>query len=59
VHGTGYVEVVDSVRHEMAMDLVEQGRLSFTEIAFLLGFTAQSGSAITFRTMSSFGTKTG
>lgn len=42
-HGTTHLEVVDSVRHEMASQLVEKGRVSLTEVAFLVGFTDVSG----------------
>jgi len=42
-HGTSHVAVVDSVRHDLAERLVREGRLSITEIAFLLGFADVSG----------------
>jgi AraC-like DNA-binding protein len=42
-HGTTHLEIVDSVRSEMASQLVEKGNLSLTEIAFLVGFTDVSG----------------
>jgi AraC-like DNA-binding protein len=42
-HGTSHVEVVDSVRHDLAERLVNEGRMSITEIAFLLGFADVSG----------------
>jgi AraC-like DNA-binding protein len=38
-HGTSYTQVVESVRRDLAEHLVAEGRLSVTEIAFLLGFT--------------------
>ncbi len=41
--GTSHVEVVDSVRRDLAERLVSEGRLSMTEIAFLLGFADVSG----------------
>ena len=41
--GTRYSEVVDLVRHELGVRLVAEGRLSITEIAFLLGFEEVSG----------------
>jgi AraC-like DNA-binding protein len=37
-HGTSHLEVVDSIRREIAEPLVREGRMSITEIAFLLGF---------------------
>jgi AraC-like DNA-binding protein len=42
-HGTTHRELVDSVRRELAERLVAEGRLSITEIAFLLGFADVSG----------------
>lgn len=42
-HGTGYSDVVDSVRRPLGERLVAEGRLSITEIAFLLGFISVSG----------------
>jgi AraC-like DNA-binding protein len=42
-HGTRYSEVVESVRRPLGERLVAEGRLSITEIAFLLGFADVSG----------------
>lgn len=42
-HGTSYTEVVESVRRNLAERLVAEGRLSVTEIAFLLGFSEVGG----------------
>jgi AraC-like DNA-binding protein len=42
-NGTSHVEVVDSVRRDLAERLVKEGRMSITEIAFLLGFADVSG----------------
>jgi AraC-like DNA-binding protein len=38
-HGISYSEVVNSARRDVAERLLREGRLSVTEIAFLLGFT--------------------
>jgi AraC-like DNA-binding protein len=37
------MEVVHAVRRELGERLVAEGRMSITEIAFLLGFTDVSG----------------
>jgi AraC-like DNA-binding protein len=42
-HGTSHTEIVHAVRRELAERLVAEGRMSITEIAFLLGFTDVSG----------------
>ena len=42
-HGTTHAALVDAVRHELAERLVREGRLSITEITFLLGFEHLSG----------------
>jgi AraC-like DNA-binding protein len=42
-HGTSHMEILQAVRRELAERLVEEGRMSVTEIAFLLGFTDVSG----------------
>jgi AraC-like DNA-binding protein len=42
-HGTTHAMIVNAVRREMAERLVHEGRLSMTEIAFLLGFSDVSG----------------
>jgi len=42
-YGTRYTDVVDFVRRELGLRLVAEGRLSITEIAFLLGFDEVSG----------------
>ena len=42
-HGTSHNEVVDAVRREVGERLVAEGRMSMTEIAFLLGFEDMSG----------------
>jgi AraC-like DNA-binding protein len=41
--GTSYQEMVESVRRDMAEQLVLDRTLSITEIAFLLGFEEVSG----------------
>jgi AraC-like DNA-binding protein len=41
--GTSYVQAVDSVRRDLAERRVGEGRMSITEIAFLLGFADVSG----------------
>lgn len=38
-HGTGHGEVVESVRRQMADDLLERRGMSITEVAFVLGFS--------------------
>jgi AraC-like DNA-binding protein len=42
-HGTTYAKLVDAVRRDLAERLVREGRLSITEITFLLGFDHLSG----------------
>jgi AraC-like DNA-binding protein len=42
-HGTSHLQVVDSVRRGLAERLVAEGRMSITEIAFLLGFADLGG----------------
>ncbi len=42
-HGTRYAEVVEAHRREVAERLVAEGRVSITEIAFLLGFADVGG----------------
>ncbi len=42
-HGTRFSDVVESVRRPLGERLVAEGRLSITEIAFLLGFVDVSG----------------
>ena len=42
-HGTTHAEVVEGVRRELAERLVREGRLTITEITFLLGFEDLSG----------------
>ena len=42
-HGTTFQELAESVRRGLAETLVAEGRLSITEIAFLLGFADLSG----------------
>jgi AraC-like DNA-binding protein len=37
-HGTSYIELVESVRRDLAARLVAEGRKSVTETAYLLGF---------------------
>jgi AraC-like DNA-binding protein len=48
-HGTSHKEVVDSVRRELGQRLVTEGRMSITEIAFLLGFTDVSSFGRVYR----------
>ena len=47
--GTSHRQVVDTVRRELAERLVVAGRLSVTEIAFLVGFSEVSGFRRTFK----------
>jgi AraC-like DNA-binding protein len=48
-HGTTHREVVDAVRRDFAVRLLEVPGLSITEIAFLLGFSDVSGFTRTFK----------
>jgi AraC-like DNA-binding protein len=48
-HGTTHTEVVDTFRRELARRLMQERRMSVTEIAFLLGFTDVSGFRRTFK----------
>lgn len=47
--GTGYRELMDEVRKDMAEQLVVNSQLSFTEIAFRLGFRDASNFSRVFR----------
>lgn len=47
--GTGFAQVLDSVRRELAEDYLRDPALSLTEIAFLLGFHEQSSFSHAFR----------
>jgi AraC-like DNA-binding protein len=48
-HGTTHREVVDAVRRDFAVRLLEVPGMSITEIAFLLGFSDVSGFTRTFK----------
>jgi AraC-like DNA-binding protein len=48
-HGTSHPQVVDSVRRGLAERLVDERRMSITEIAFLLGFADLGGFERTYR----------
>jgi len=47
--GTTFQQVLDSTRKSLAADYIGQPDLSLTEIAFLLGFSEQSGFSHAFR----------
>ncbi len=47
--GSGYRQLVDEVRREMAEQLVQKSQLSFTDIAFQLGFRDASNFSRVFR----------
>ncbi|MFT4096686.1 MAG: AraC family transcriptional regulator [Rhodoblastus sp.] len=47
--GTSFTLLLDEVRREFAHDLLEDARLSFTDIALLLGFSEQSSFNHAFR----------
>jgi AraC-like DNA-binding protein len=47
--GTTFAEVVDRLRHELAMKYVVDRQLRMTEIAFLLGYSNQSAFSAAFR----------
>jgi AraC-like DNA-binding protein len=47
--GTTFAEVVDRLRHELAMKYVVDRQLSMTEVAFLLGYSNQSAFSTAFR----------
>jgi AraC-like DNA-binding protein len=48
-NGIGFSEIVDDVRHNMAIQYVEKSDISLTEIAFLLGYSHLSAFCRTFR----------
>lgn len=48
-HGTGFHELLDSVRSELACSYLSQSRMSVTEVAFLLGFTDVSNFTRAFK----------
>ena len=47
--GTSFQKLRDETRRELAMGYLQEGRLSLTEIAFLVGFTDQSNFSRAFR----------
>jgi AraC-like DNA-binding protein len=47
--GATYQELLDSTRHEMALEYLRQGGHSLVDVAFLLGFTDQSNFTRAFR----------
>jgi AraC-like DNA-binding protein len=40
--GIGFQQLLDQVRHELALDYLKQKRLGIAEVAFLLGYREQS-----------------
>ena len=47
--GTNFSTALDSLRHELAVDLVRNTRLGSADIAFLLGYSAESSFRRAFR----------
>jgi AraC-like DNA-binding protein len=47
--GTNYQRLLDSTRHELALEYLRGGRHSLADVAFLLGFTDQSNFTRAFR----------
>lgn len=47
--GTGFRELVEQVRRERAQELLQSGRASLTEVAFLLGFSDASAFSRAFK----------
>jgi len=47
--GTAFADLVDRLRHELAMRYVEDRRVSLGEVAFLLGYANQSSFSTAFR----------
>ena len=47
--GIGFSEIVDDVRHNMALQYVEKSEISLTEISFLLGYSHLSAFCRSFK----------
>lgn len=47
--GTSYQRLLDSIRHELAMDYLREGSHSLADVTFLLGFSDQSNFTRAFR----------
>jgi AraC-like DNA-binding protein len=47
--GTSYQQLLDAIRHELAVDYLREGRHSLADITFLLGFSDQSNFTRAFR----------
>lgn len=47
--GTSYQQLLDAIRHELALDYLREGQHSLADITFLLGFSDQSNFTRAFR----------
>ena len=47
--GTSYQQLLDTTRHELAIDYLREGQHSLADITFLLGFSDQSNFTRAFR----------
>lgn len=47
--GTSYQQLLDTIRHELAVDYLREGQHSLADITFLLGFSDQSNFTRAFR----------
>ena len=48
-HGTSFAEIVDGLRHELALRYLNERNLSLTQVSFLLGYAGQSAFSTAFR----------
>jgi len=47
--GTNYSEILEAIRHELAMKYIREKRLSLKQIAYLLGYSDQSAFSVAFK----------
>ncbi len=47
--GTSFTEILNKLRHELALKYIRQPELSLTQIAFLLGYSNQSAFSAAFK----------
>ena len=48
-HGTSFAEIVDGLRHQLALRYLNERHLSLTQVSFLLGYAGQSAFSTAFR----------
>ncbi len=47
--GTNFSEIIDQLRHELALKYLRESELNLTQVAFLLGYANQSAFTAAFR----------